>query len=448
MSVQWINPAALFALTAVSGPILIHLLRRQRATPLPFPTLRFVVRRQAPAFRPASPSDLRLLALRVAIVAAAAIAWAQPVIVTDAGRLLRQRSTGRAVVVDDSPSVTDHGERMREVAAAERAGVARSFEIPARDLRSGLRAALTALDGSATARRELVVISDFQLGAISARDLAMVPEEVGLRFVPVGRSPDGRRADVGPVRIPPERLMLGAPSVSATVQTIALVGDRTRVVLAPSGRSVGGPRLSAAPDDQSQLDSLMRTLATAGTPALPDDRSVALVFQGGTLPSAISPPRDRWMGQAILRMRQDRRLLEASQAAPAEGMADRTGWVAVTSDVQGRPVTAAAALGSELVIFVNARPADYLAAAAAGAALVAAAERPSWSEHEPELIPDGTLQAWSRPPSTGSESRWLPAPPGDARWFWGLALLLLIAELFVRRRSAGRVAEERAPRAA
>ena len=123
----------------------------------------------------------------------------------------------------------------------------------------------------------------------------------------------------------------------------------------------------------------MRTLARAGTPALPDDRAVVLVFQGGTPPSAISPPRDRWMRQAILRMRQDRRLLEASQAARAEGMADRTGWVAVTNDVQGRPLTAAAAVGSELVIFVNARPADYLAAAAAGAALVAAAERRSWS---------------------------------------------------------------------
>jgi hypothetical protein len=191
----------------------------------------------------------------------------------------------------------------------------------------------------------------------------------------------------------------------------------------------------------------MRTLAEAGTPS-PDERAVTFVFQGATPPAAISPPRDLWMRQAIVRMRQDGRLQEASRDARADGIGDGTGSVAITNDEQGRPLIAVAASGSELVVFVNARPADYLAAAAARAALVAAAGRPAWSEHETEVIPDGTLQAWSRPPATWPDLRRLPRAPGDARWFWGLVLLLMTAELFIRRRPAGRVAEESVPRAA
>ena len=78
MTLVWINVAALAGLLAVLGPVLVHLLRRQRARRVPFPTVQFLVSTRAAAARIGTPSDLPLLALRVAIVAAAAIGAAQP----------------------------------------------------------------------------------------------------------------------------------------------------------------------------------------------------------------------------------------------------------------------------------------------------------------------------------------------------------------------------------
>ena len=49
MTLYWLNPLALAGLAAAALPVIIHLLKRHRATRVPFPTLRFMTDSRAAA---------------------------------------------------------------------------------------------------------------------------------------------------------------------------------------------------------------------------------------------------------------------------------------------------------------------------------------------------------------------------------------------------------------
>jgi hypothetical protein len=75
----------------------------------------------------------------------------------------------------------------------------------------------------------------------------------------------------------------------------------------------------------------------------------------------------------------------------------------------------------------------------AGTALIGATESaldpvPSLRELEPAVVPDETLRRWERPASTvGSHAPEATSP--DGRWFWLAAIVLLLLEEWLRRRS-------------
>ena len=94
----WLNPLALFALAAIAAPILIHILVRRTAERFPFPTLRFLKPTRLAAIRRHLLEDWRLLAIRAALLAAAAAALAGPLIVTNGRRQAwdRPACTGRS----------------------------------------------------------------------------------------------------------------------------------------------------------------------------------------------------------------------------------------------------------------------------------------------------------------------------------------------------------------
>jgi hypothetical protein len=73
MSIAWIAPAALLGLAAIALPIAIHLLVRQHARTLAYPSLRFLRETQLAAFRRRTIQDAALLFCRVAIIALAAV---------------------------------------------------------------------------------------------------------------------------------------------------------------------------------------------------------------------------------------------------------------------------------------------------------------------------------------------------------------------------------------
>ena len=80
----WLLPAAFVGLLALAGPLLVHLLRRQRARTLVVPTVRFIPGLDQSIVRLRTPADGWLLLLRMAIVASAALALARPLLLTDA----------------------------------------------------------------------------------------------------------------------------------------------------------------------------------------------------------------------------------------------------------------------------------------------------------------------------------------------------------------------------
>ena len=82
MSITWITPVALAGFALIALPIAIHLLVRQQTRQLAYPSLRFLRETALAAFRRRAIQDAALLACRVAIVAAAVMALAGPVLHT------------------------------------------------------------------------------------------------------------------------------------------------------------------------------------------------------------------------------------------------------------------------------------------------------------------------------------------------------------------------------
>ncbi len=101
MSIAWMAPAALLGLALIALPIAIHLLVRQHARTLAFPSLRFLRETQLAAFRRRRIEDAALLACRAAIIALAAVALAGPVLQTAARTAGYAGRTSRAVVALD-----------------------------------------------------------------------------------------------------------------------------------------------------------------------------------------------------------------------------------------------------------------------------------------------------------------------------------------------------------
>src|SRR5262245_46833194 len=101
----WLNPWAWLGLSAVARAVLLQLLARRQARPLPFPTLRFLGPARTVLARRDRLSDIALLAVRIGIVAFAVAALAQPHVQTSVRARDLDRTIARAVIVDSSASM-------------------------------------------------------------------------------------------------------------------------------------------------------------------------------------------------------------------------------------------------------------------------------------------------------------------------------------------------------
>ena len=422
MSLDWLNPAALAGLALIAGPVVVHLLRRQRAARVTFPTLQFLVPTRAAAARLRRPSDLLLLALRVAIVAAAAIAAAQPVFVTTWRRTAWEQRLARVLVIDER--VAAAVSRLQDAVVAERGGSAQVSEIHTTNLADGLKQAAVTISRADAGRAEILVMSDFQLGSLTAADVRAVPSEIGLRFTTVDRPRTGATFQGWRA--------FHAGNAPAVEQQITLDGSRTRITLTtakPSGRAV---RFLAPTDQAEDVATLKRVVAAAGAPEIPVDRGLTMIFPGAVLPAA-DPPRVLWMVNALAITSADDRLrtvASAHRGAPAGSPGPS--WVPLARNESGQPLVLVAAANQDLVAYVSAAPSDLVAAAALRSLLSAIVPPPTWQEREVERLSASQLADWTRA-AKPSAARWTPRPPGDARWLWGLALLLLLIEGFARR---------------
>lgn len=405
----WLHPAALAGLLALAGPVIVHLLRRRLARRVVVPSLRFVLPREESSFRMRRPSDPWLLALRAGVVGCAALALARPLLLTDVRTSRWAGRTARVVVVDASESARRGMDRA--LVDRESSGAEPRLVVETTGLAAGLRRATAWLESAPPARREIVVISDFQAGALSAADLAPVPGAIGLRFVPTSSGP--LTAAAGTVR-----LLDGASNLDGRV---SLDNGKTSVAFAPAPAGMDGLEIHAPAATRAQVDSLVRVVRAAGAAAPSRDQPIVVRFPGAAPMAGTAAPADDWTAPAAVRL---------------------LGSTAIA----GIDLRVSSAAGA-LVLDVNAEPGSLDAARAVKAALDARRDPAALYELEPARLDAATLARWTRPPGPADPSAWRYTDESDGCWLWAFALMLLAVESIVRR-SPAPAREGRQPHAA
>ena len=443
--IGWQAPAALGALGLIALPIVVHLLRTHRARRILFPTLRFIAPSRSSSVRLRPPSDLPLLLIRIAIVAAAALAMAQPVLVTEARVKVWNSRLARAVVIDTGPAMHIADETgttpialAKPLASSEAAGAAQAVQIETSSVADGLTRAAAWLGAAPPARREIVVLSTFRAGTLTESVVAQLPPSVGLRLVQVGRPLEARAIEgVRPLTAP------GAPSATQEVRLTGPATSVTRKIVAGEFR---GARVVGVDPATPAAQRLWRMLATTGTPAPSADRPIALAFTewpAGERIAAFGPETPRWMLQVLLRLRSDAALQRAAASAPASVLSASDPWVAIALDREGAPLVRLAHAGQELVMQVGAPIDSLFGAAAARALLDAGAGESARPDQEILRAAPATLAAWSRPAPPIDREAWRSLDGSDARWLWAIALVLLALEQWLRRSSMPRTIKVR-----
>ena len=408
----WNHPAALAGLALLALPVLVHLLVRRHAARVLFPAARFVPAVRAAAVRLRAPSDRALLALRLAVVAAAALAAAQPVLNTNARRRAWDARVATAVIVDTSPSVpADLAARLGERAAAG-AFAAHTFASP--DVRDAVRRAADWLADAPAARRRVVIVSDFQRGAIHAADLAGVPASIGVDVLRAG-PPRAAGSNGAPIDGWRGGRWTGAMTLDAA---------KTQMAWSRSGAAeADGLTVRGAGTDREAIARAVAAARSFGVPAAAATHRVDVAFAGAAAITDV-PPVTPGIASAAIALHRSTLLAETETDVQ---VGERDGVMAVRTTLPaGSP----------------------FAPAVIRAALLAASPSLVDREAETATLGDGELARWKR---TGAPvgSAMPQRDESDGRWFWAAALVLLIAESLARRRgSAVREGAPARPRAA
>ena len=436
--IGWQHAAALWALPLAAVPIVIHLLRTHHAKRVAFPSLRFVEPSQTAAVRMRLPSDVLLMLLRMAIVALAVAALAGPIVLTSARTTAWNARTARVVVVDTSESMrrpdgkgVAPDKAAAEAAAAELRTATYGRQIDAPNLEEGLVRASAWLAATPPARREVVVLSDMQRGALRGNTAAALADGTGLRFVAVGHPAD--KATFNGARL------LGAANVGARDQVIVARKDTTATeMVTRKSPEMVGLRLVGPPGADAGVSRLLRAVAVSGAPEGSAQQPIAIQFAGSPADSPVQPAalRPGWMLRTALRMQKDPTLAAPTSEAPTTPQQGNNAagepWMVVARDRNGAPLVRATAAGSELLLAVATSLDSLVAAEVVRAALVARLDVRAYDEHEIARIDDALLTALKREPGPVTRDAWRTSDTSDARWLWLLALVLLGVEQWLR----------------
>lgn len=400
MRVFWLQPWAWLGLGALTIPLLVHLLVRQRSRRVLFPSLRFLRTSRLSALRHWKIADWLLLLVRMMILAMAVAALAAPVFVSDereqswAGRVARA-----VVVVTPSPGVGDEREIARWAnEEGQTAFVARELRGPLTSAADNIRDAAIWLERQPPAAREVVIIGDFRTGTFVEADLELLPSYVGIRFLPVASADPARE-----IRL---RAIGAREGATAVTELRTMLHDATtEVAYGPNGDArFAAIEVRAAPANQQRVEAALRAVMKEGVVLPRHDRRATIEFVGA--PSVASraivrPPRHAWMRTALARL------------DPVSG-GEHDGILLVEAGIPGDHPDAL-----HLIARVVKR--------------VLADDR---RDLEPRRIPAPTLAAWSRPMG-GVPPNLKPGNEGDGRLMWLAALALLGLESWMRRSRVG-----------
>lgn len=464
---MWLNPLALLALAAVAAPILIHILVQRRAERFPFPTLRFIAPTRLAAIRRHVLEDAALLAVRVAMLAAAVAALAGPLVVTAGRRQAWSQRIVRAIVVADAARAFQASQPSEPSEPSEPAFRSRRFD--GASLPDGIRRAVAWLDEAPPARRELVVVSPFAIGSLTAADIAMVPAGVGIRLERSGVLPAASTVPAGWV-------LTSASDVVAREAT--LNGAQTVVRETAEKERASWPIDVRAPREaQPAVDAAVAAVLSERVWAPPPDRRARLVVLESAAVAQASPPtvvqasppvvaqasppvvaqafrpaiddataiREPWMAEAVARIVGDHELQTAASRV-ATGFSDQrygaAPWHAVASAADGRPLAVAAGSSSQLIVVSAASAADIVTPLLMRSIVNGLAIVPNLQSAEVVPIPDRLLREWSRPAPAPGAPRIDTVEDDDRRWLWLAALGLLAIETWMRRARTATVGED------
>ncbi len=299
------------------------------------------------------------------------------------------------------------------------------------DLGAGVSRAAAWLASAPPARREIVVVSGFQRGAIDDTVIREIPAGIGIRLVQVGGAVESA--------VVPGVELYGVDRIARRAQSIELTTDTTAVSISEVPGPSQGVRIinPAAPATaRPDVDALLKSIAIAGTPAGSPQQPIAIQLDDGGNAGTLAPIRAGWMLQTALRLREDVALARLMANSPARDLATPGPWTILVRNGGGKPTIRAASLGDELLIDVAAPPASFVAASAVRAVLAARAGDVEQPHQEIALMSEAQLSAWNRAPAAVDRDVWRNATSNDARWFWGAALVLLAVEQWLRSRSA------------
>ncbi len=487
----WQQPWAWVGLLTLAVPILIHLLGRGPARTQRFPTLRFLERSRMLPTRRTRLHDMALLLVRVATLALAVAALAQPRWLTAARQRAFIASMARLVIVDTSASVV----RAVGGPSAFRDSVDRTVAALATTANGGVRIRIetaspaTAIDGAVSwlagqsERREIAIVSDFQRTALSARDLARIPADVGIRLVRIGRAHTGPARDTA-ARDTAARDTLAADSAllvravgDVTVRAVARANgtDRARTQVKWSERPLGEARgdsrvalLSGERDRTRMLEAI--DIAREVVPATSSDgdsgAGVGLSAQQivviaadapnrAALQTNLSLPREAWMLQLIAALR-EHAMVQHSAGAIAGAAVDVERGLPIAYFSNGVPAILAAQDSrrgaSRLAFLLHREVPPVLVTALAAAIAGYDGATNELAEREPSRLSDRELAQWQRA-AAATPGRTDNAPTGprvsatqgrsvfadamtadsDGRWLWMGVVLLLVVETVLRR---------------
>jgi hypothetical protein len=406
----WQNAWAWLGLLTLAAPIVIHLLARRSARVQRFPTLRFLHASQFLPARSTRLSDLLLLLLRLAIVAVAVAALAQPLLLTPGRQRSLGRTLARAILVDTSASMaraTNTGEPGSAVARREAQRLADEAQlgviVETIDPAEQIAGAANWLERQA-ARRELVVISDFQVGAIDPGGFGSVPAETGIRLVRVAARPAS-----GPIEVT-ARTAAGETTARVNLQPRSTVVEWSqRTAPMQSGNLL---LLTGRADSAAASAALHSASGLASVRSADPTRPIALVYPGYEqrehMLREARPLNRPWMGDVVTRLRDQTSLERAARG-----------------NVAGR---------ERLLLFTNDAPGSIESASLILSALQAQEAGAPASENEPANLDDRTLMELQRTPATVVAPRDLENEGiSDGRWLWLGVLLLLALETWLRR---------------
>jgi hypothetical protein len=340
--VTFLNPAFLFGLLGMSIPLLIHLLSRRTARRVDFSTLEFLRDLERKSLRRVRVRQWLLLAIRMLLIAAVALAMARPTLTGVAAGGGKAR-TSAVIVLDGSfsMSASDGGPALFEAAKERAADVLATLEdgdevvmlvpgapeqgspefahdlsfvrervagaspgLAAADLVSVLRDAFRTLEGARHPNREVHVVSDFQRSGWDGLEGMHAPAGVGVYLHPVGEAAPPN-AWIDSVDFSGQILEKGTPlefrvvvasgaahpraDVEVEMEVDGRVADRRQVDLAPGSRVALSLRETFAQDGLHLGTVLLR--GTTGPDA--DDRRRFTLRTAAAVPVLVVSGDDR-----------------------------------------------------------------------------------------------------------------------------------------------------------